>query len=354
LEACAIKGEQLPKRDLREYFDENKIILKDLDENIWKVNDAITQKINNLVEELGTRLSEWNSINFFRGITTGYNKAFHIDENDKNEIIKEDANSAEIIKPLLRGKDIKRWRYSFEKKYIIFTRQGIKIENFPIVKSYLQNYYHELLPKKKSSEKVGRKSGSYKWYEIQDYTAYFQQFEKPKIVWIEISDRANFTFDDTGMFLTNSAYFISGNDLKYILAILNSKVADFYLFQITATIAGGRKRYTKQYVEQIPIPQISKAQQAPFEKIVDYLLILKKQQDLKEYLVVFNHFEKILNSMVYELYFEDLVKKAGYEIIKYVKELPTIKSEKELDILKSVFEKTNQKGASQNVAYAKA
>ena len=173
-------------------------------------------------------------------------------------------------------------------------------------------------------KKRGRKPGSYQWYEIQDNTAYFPEFSKPKIVWIEISDRANYAYDETGKFLTNSAYFISGKDLKYILAILNSNVADYYFSQITATIAGGRKRYTKQYVEQIPIPMASIEEQLEIEKLTDYLISLKSFNENQEARNAFNHFENILNAVVYELYFEDQVKKEGLEIIKYVKKLPKL------------------------------
>lgn len=346
LEACAIKGHKLPKQDLREYFNQNKIVLKEVGETVWKVNNVITQKINKQIETKGEMLSNkevWSSIEFFRGITTGFNKAFHIEEKEKNELIKNKSTSKDVIKPLLRGKDIKRWQYTFNQKHIIFTRQGIDIKNYPAIEEYLRGYYQELLPKSKPTDKTGRKPGSYKWFEIQDNTAYYKFFEKSKIIWIEISDKANFTLDEAGMYLTNSAYFISGDNLKFILAILNSKVADFYLFQITATIAGGRKRYTKQYIEQIPIPKIPVNEQKPFEKLADYLLILKEQEDTKTYSVILNHFEQILNAMVYELYFEELVKGKGYDVIKYVKDFPIISNHNELEKLKHLFTETSKK-----------
>ncbi|MBK8392081.1 MAG: hypothetical protein IPL23_23690 [Saprospiraceae bacterium] len=90
-------------------------------------------------------------------------------------------------------------------------------------------------------------------------------------MWIEISDRANYALDTKGFYLTNSAYFLSGENLKYLVSVLNSSVSDYYFFQITAKIAGGRKRYTKQYVEQIPIPLITKQEQLPYEQLVDYV-----------------------------------------------------------------------------------
>src|SRR5699024_4764185 len=113
------------------------------------------------------------------------------------------------------------------------------------------------------------------WTNLRD-CSFVEEFEKEKIVWLEISDRANYSYDDKGMYLTNSAYFMSGDNLKYLLAVLNSKLADYYFFQITAQIAGGRKRYTKQYVEKIPVPKIDKKAQQPFESKVNEILEAKE------------------------------------------------------------------------------
>jgi hypothetical protein len=162
---------------------------------------------------------------------------------------------------------------------------------------------------------------------------------KEKIVWIEISDRANYAYDEKGHFLTNSAYFISGENLKYLVSVLNSSVADYYFFQITAKIAGGRKRYTKQYVEQIPIPFISKEEQVPFEKLVDYVINAKSKADD----IVFKFFESLLDALVFELYFPSEIKSAGKEILKHLGDLRPINDEmseeEKLAIIQSEFER---------------
>ncbi len=324
LEACSYEESTLTSFNVNDYFQKNKFKLKNLNEDVWKVNNDVSQNITSIIVSKGKQLKHWTDINFNRGITTGFNDAFHITETEKNDLINSDKINSEIIKPLLRGKDIKRWRYGYENKYIIFTRQKIDISKYPFIEKHLSKFKIDLNPKKSISDAFGRKPGTYKWYEIQDNTAYYEEFEKPKIVWIEISDKANYAYDESGMYLTNSAYFISGKNLKYILAILNSKVADFYFFQITATIAGGRKRYTKQYVAEIPVPYIDKKNQEPFIKIVDYVLFLRTQADNKDARIAASYFESLLNVMVYELYFEDLVKKAGFDVLKYVNKFSTI------------------------------
>lgn len=342
LMACAIQGDQLPDTDLREYFNANKFELKDLNEGIWKVSNNEANKINSIIEGVAVPLSEWTNVRFFRGITSGLNEAFHINEQDRATLIKKSPKNADLIKPLLRGKDIKRWSFSFANWFILNTHNGLKslLNPINVPKDYPDIYDHlkGFLPAVRERQDQG-----VHWTNLRD-CAFLLEFDKPKIVWIEISDRANYAYDETGMFLTNSAYFMTGKHLKYILAILNSKVADYYFFQITATIAGGRKRYTGQYVEKVPVPQIPEKEEEPFNKIVDYILLLKENEFNQDARQASNYFESVLEAMVYELYFTDAVKDAGYEIIKHVAELPSIKkSEEVLSQILRVYNETSEK-----------
>lgn len=363
LQACTIEGDKLPDQDILEYFNENKFLLKDLDESIWKINNSITANINFYIDSKGIKLKEWKDISFFAGIKTGLNEAFHITKEERNNFIHSDPKNNEVIKPLLRGKDIKRWGYQFEGLYMLFIPWHFPLHDDPTItnssekaerkfkQDYPDIYIHLLGFKKELSERNQTETGiRYEWYALQRYGAdFWTNFELPKLVWIEISDRANYAYDETGKFLTNSAYFMTGKHLRFILAVLNSKVADYYFAQITATIAGGRKRYTKQYVEMVPVPQISEEAEKPFNKIVDYILLLKKFTDNKEARNACTHFESVLETMVYELYFEELVKTNNLEIIKHVAELPDIAGfdddKSYLEILNS-YNKTYQKDSS--------
>jgi hypothetical protein len=219
------------------------------------------------------------------------------------------------------------------------THNGIREEglkpinvrkDYPIIYNYLLQFEDEL---------KNREDKGVHWSNLRN-CAFLNEFEKEKIVWIEISDKANYTYDTNGMYLTNSAYFISGKNLKYILSILNSRTADFYFFQITAKIAGGRKRYTKQYVEQIPIPQISKAKQEPYEVLVDYLLYLHNKPSEQIFTHTANeriaaHIEDVLNMMVYELYFESHMKEVGIDVLQFINPTP-------IDNLKDDFIKAEE------------
>lgn len=351
LKACQLKEDfKVENNDLGEYFDNHLSILNNLTENVWKIGEEEIELINNEIEQNGTPLKDWKGLEFFRGITTGLNGAFHISKDERKDFIKDDSKNAEIIKPLLRGKDIKKYCYEFDETYTLFIPWHFPLHDNPNItnasdkaeiafkKEYPAVYDHLSKFKKELSERNKDETGiRYEWYAMQRYGAnYWQEFEKEKIVWIEISDKANYAYDTKGMYLTNSAYFISGKNLKYILAVLNSNVADFYFFQITAKIAGGRKRYTKQYVEQIPIPKINEEKQKPFTTLIDYLLYVNNKESKPilshtDNLRLASHLEEVLNMMVYELYFEKHMKENGIDVLQFVNEKLKVKSEKSME-----------------------
>jgi hypothetical protein len=327
----AVKAEedfQIGRTALPNYVENKGIWLDELDDDNWAVNDKLDFKISQQIDKVGKPLKDWG-LSFFRGITTGLNDAFHIDATTRQILINEDTRSQELINPLLRGKDIKRWSYEYENINIIFAKHGIEIENYPAIERHLRAFYHELKPKKDASAEFGRKPGNYEWFEIQDNTAYYPEFEKEKIVWIEISDRANYCLDSGGMYLTNSAYFMTGGNLKYLLAVLNSRIMDFYFFQKTAQIAGGRKRYTKQYVELLPIPQVSDEIAKPFEKLVEYMIFLyditkPRVNPYIENRAVGSTIEEVLNLAVIELYFADHLKQNEIDVLQFITQIPSL------------------------------
>jgi len=353
VEAVAIEGNHLPTIPLQNYFFDKKVTFSIRGEEVWKIGSSKKLLINKSIEEKGLRLKDWTGLEFFRGITSGFNEAFHIDEITAQQLISQNKKNENVIKPLLRGKDIKRWIFEYNNLHIINAHNGVRergIERidvekeFPDIYNHLLEYYDE-----KSPKAILKSDGTYQtlkdradqgdhWSNLRN-CAFVEEFEKPKIIWIEISDRANYAYDEKGHYLTNSAYFISGKNLKYLVAILNSSVSDYYFFQITAKIAGGRKRYTKQYVEQIPIPLINKQEQIPYEKLVDFVILAKSKADD----IVFRFFESLLDGIVFELYFPTELKSANKEILKYLGDLKPItdsmSDEEKLAVIQSEFER---------------
>lgn len=137
-----------------DYFDSNFIELTELSDDTWIISSKVKFKINQKIENVGTPLEEWDSIDFFRGVTTGLNKVFHISAETKAKLVSENETSIEIIEPLLRGRDIKRWWYDFADLYMIFTKQGIDINKYPAVKKYLDEFTVILFLKKTESKRM--------------------------------------------------------------------------------------------------------------------------------------------------------------------------------------------------------
>lgn len=169
-----------------------------MNDDSWSFADKISEKVKQIIEKVPKKLKDWDTeINY--GIKSGCNEAFYIDEETKRKLISENSFCSNHIKPLLRGRDIKRFTTHYNGQYLIFIRRNDDVSNLKNLLEYLNGYKERLDPKPvdwkplRNGEKwKGRKSGPYKWYEIQDNVAYFKDFERIKIVWLVLSDKATF------------------------------------------------------------------------------------------------------------------------------------------------------------------
>jgi hypothetical protein len=259
--------------------------LASLDNSGWSLADEKMHALLAKLKGAGVPLDEYVQGKLYYGIKTGLNEAFVIDEATRERLIAEDDNSAELIKPFLAGRDIKRYEQPKSDKYLIFTRRGINIENYPAIKRYLSQFKEMLMPKPKDwagTEWKGRKPGSYQWFEIQDTIDYYNEFEKPKIIIPAIVQNASYAFDEAGFLSNDKTSIIAAKDL-YLLGILNSKIADIVVHSISSTKQGGYFEYKPMYVSQIPIRPINLSD--PFDVnrhdrmvlLVDLMLSLNKQ-----------------------------------------------------------------------------
>lgn len=267
-----------------------------------------TSALKAKIERIGTPLKEWYRLNINYGIKTGYNEAFIITTEKRNEILancKDEAEkerTAKLIRKMLRGRDIKRYSYEWAGLWVIGTFPSLKIdiEQYPALKQYLSQFLPRI---EQSGEKGCRKKTSNKWFETQDNIAYYEEFEKEKIVWNRISSDLCFSYDNQKNFILDSMFsitFYSNINLKYLIANLNSSISKFWIKNNAATLGDGIYG-AKIYIEKLPIPKINSKNQ----KLVDELInlvdeILKAKEQNKN--ASTQELENKINSLTYKLY----------------------------------------------------
>ncbi len=187
---------------------------------------------------------------------------FVINGAKRAELIAEDPRSAEIIKPLVTGKNIQRYVLEPTDRFLIFMRRGMDIEKYPAIKKHLVQYKLKLEPKpkalKKSDEWIGRKAGNYKWYEIQDEVAYWREFQKPKITFLKIQVANRFAYEEAGLCCNDATFIITLKDF-YLLGVLN---AACFWREIEATcprVQNGRQLLWAQFKNAV-IPNASEGE----------------------------------------------------------------------------------------------
>jgi type I restriction-modification system DNA methylase subunit len=284
----ATQVKTLEFNDLADYVSESSYIVNKtaLNDKGWSLVDEQSRALLNKLQAVGQPLGDYVEGKIYRGVLTGLMEAFVIDAETRKRIIKEDSKSAELIKPFLIGRDVKRFEKSNSNKFLIFTRRGVDIKKYPAIERHLSSFKKELTPKPKDSKEgdaPGRKPGSYKWYEIQDAVNYYEEFEKPKIIYAEIATRGQFTLDTDNYYSETTTYIIP-LDSKYLLGILNSKLITFIFAKISSEIRGGFYRWKRQYVETLPIRTIdfnNPSEKAIHDKLVtlvDRMLDLHKKK----------------------------------------------------------------------------
>ena len=271
----------------------------------WAIRSPAELALKRKIEHIGTPLKEWD-INIYRGIVTGHNEAFVIDEAKREELVAEDPKSAEIIKPLLRGRDIKRYHVQWAGLYVIstFPALNLNIDDYPAVKNYLLKFGKERLEQTGKTLADGtksRKKTGNKWFELQDQIAYYPEFAKEKVIYPEITKFLPFVYDPNEFYINNKSFLITGeNYLKYLTGYFNSRIGAKWIRENCPELGGGRE-LRKVFFENISIPPVTGANRrlvAQMEMRVDRILAAKDTDpdaDVSE-------LEKEIDQIVYLLY----------------------------------------------------
>ena len=271
-------------------------------ERPWSALSAIEQSIMDKMEAVGTPLKEWD-ISIYRGVLTGYNKAFIIDNETKAALIAEDAKSAEILKPVLRGRDIKRYQAQWSGLWLITTFPSLHLDiaNYPAIKRHLLSHDKERLEQTGKTLPDGsksRKKTPHQWFELQDTCAYHEEFTNEKLVWIELVEHGRFAYDDSGLYCEATSFMMTGRCVKYLCAVLNAKLIRWFLQQTAPTSGMGTLRWKKVYIETIPIPKVSVTSQGSLIRLINEILSAKAVNGAADT----SELEAEINQQVYKLY----------------------------------------------------
>ena len=252
----------------------------------WVILSPIEQSIKRKIEAVGTPLKDWDiQINY--GIKTGYNDAFIINTEKRDEILSncqsedERTRTAELIRPILRGRDIKRYGYNWAGQWLIatFPSRHYDIEKYPAVKNYLLSFGIERLEQTGKEHNVNgekikaRKKTNNKWFETQDSISYWDLFFQPHICWKAVGRNLAFALVEGGTFLTAPASFISAgayNDL--ILAYLCSNVGKYFVYKNSDTTGAGDVMLNIQSLIKFPVPHISFENQPISDEYTNYFV----------------------------------------------------------------------------------
>ncbi len=243
----------------------------------WQLTSDASRRLFTKLMAAGKPLGEEIERLMYRGVVTGLNEAFIIDQATRDRLVKDDPTCTAIIKPMLRGEDLRPWYQENEGRWLIFTRRGIDINKYPVVQAYLQQFREQLEPRPADWNNrlpwPGRKPGPYKWYEIQDSIEYYEAFEKPKIFWPDIARFPRFSWDERGQFVNDKGFILLPRDIS-LLGILESRACWFCITRLCAPLAERMGliiyQHKIQYVYHLPIPPLTDAQR-------DHIGILAQQ-----------------------------------------------------------------------------
>ncbi len=252
----------------------------------WQLTGDTSRVLFTKLMGAGKPLGEKVGERLYYGVKTGLNEAFMIDPARRDQLVKDDPRCAAIIKPMVRGEDLRPWYQENEGRWLIFTRRGIDIDAYPSVRAYLQQFREQLEPRPSDWDEKrrwpGRKPGPYKWYEIQDPVEYYKEFEKPKIFWAGIGKFPRFSWNEQGQIINDAGFFLLPTNIS-LLGILQSRVCWFCITRICASLGerAGSIRYQQKiqfFIVNLPIPSLTDAQRDHIGKLAQQLTETAKQR----------------------------------------------------------------------------
>ena len=261
----------------------------------WSVLSPLEWSVMEKMQRIGTPLKDWD-VKINRGILTGYNVAFIIDTPTRDRLVAEDPRSAEIIKPVLRGRDIRRYKADWAGKWLIDTHNGyddvppIEIEEFPAIKAFLDRHYEKLAKR----QDKGRTP-----YNLRS-CSYHDEFEREKLYWMQMGGEARFAYSPAGLYSNQKNFMITGHRLKHLCGALNSHLSEWFMLTRGVPTGMGLIQWDKYIVESIPVAMTSEREreQDYLVHLVDSILDAKDADPDADT----SHWEREMDTLVYQLY----------------------------------------------------
>ncbi|WP_271406468.1 Eco57I restriction-modification methylase domain-containing protein [Tenacibaculum soleae] len=321
-QVLVLKNNYSKSISLGDFFKEHNITVSGLDKNEWIILTKEEYYIKSTIEEHSNKIEDLET-NISSGIKTGLNKAFLLSEDDKESLLEKDIKNNDIIKPIIRGRDISKYSINFDNCWVIYSHNGNRKDNitpidivneYPTILEYLNQFKPDI---------ANRPSKGNHWSNVP--TGYLKDFFKPKIIWGELSDKAKFTYDDNKNIVEATVFMLTGDNLKYILSILNSKLSEWYFSTYTTTSGMGTNRWKKYKINKFPICNTSQENMHLLESLIDIALFSnsKSTKQINETIKnehISQFVEEVIDGCVFELYFKEHMLEKGINIIDLVQE----------------------------------
>ena len=332
---CAVTNKQNKDsvKNLSDFVQQQNTVCDFSNSDSWVILSPIEQSIKRKIEAVGTPLKDWDiQINY--GIKTGYNDAFIISTEKRKEILAncktedERKRTDELIRPILRGRDIKRYGYEWADMWLIatFPARHYDIEEYSAVKEYLLSFAKDYLNENgnqwvakdyladfckqkldqtgdfiringkyifddKGNKEKGRKKTSNKWFETQDSISYWEDFFKPKIIYPNMTKYMPFVYDNKAYVTNQKCFIITGEFVAYLTAFFNSSLFKYCFRDSFPELQGGTRELSKIFFDKIPVYEVSTIENQSFQDVVeDIQEAYTKQKALR------------IDSMLFDLY----------------------------------------------------
>ncbi len=282
--SCYVTDDRAAMNDPGGYFEQNHVLQRHVSDAPWVSLSKERQRIKDLVEGQGVPLGQWD-IQIYRGVLTGFNDAFYITQRQRDAFVTQDPRCAELLIPLLRGRDIERYCINWDGLWMIATFPAFDLRegNLPRpIYEHLRQYRARLEPRPTNwvgKKWDGRKPGSYKWFEVQDVIGYHGQFSKPKIIFQEIAVTLPFYYDQSReMFMDTTCFMITSDTeaLGALVAMLNSSIFRYCFRDNFPEYSGNACRLKKIFMDKIPLKKSTTQQAGLFEKLVLLIQFAKR------------------------------------------------------------------------------